>query len=199
MAATVGGSSTGSEPTFGDNFAGMALRDQDGRRFTFDRLQGRIVLVHFIFTGCSTICPVQTRALLEMLGGLSATARAHLHIVSVSLDPLSDSPAALKAYAQRMGMDLSRWSLVTGRPQDIDRIAQSLRLFAPPISASPSRPSQARPASSPLPKPDSHTTRLWLIDPKGRLVQRYPGNPPDRQRLTREIENLDLLHTPAHN
>lgn len=168
------------EPVFGDNFAGMALLDQNGQRFAFEPLKGRIVLVHFIFTGCATICPVQTHALAEMRKGLSPAAQARLHIVSVSLDPLSDSPVVLKAYGQRMGVDFSRWSMVTGRPQDIARLVQSLRLL-----------DTAKPAA----KPEQHTTRLWLIDPKGRLIQHYPGAPPDSQRLRREIENLHTLHT----
>lgn len=192
-----------SEPAFSDNFTGMALLDQEGKSFAFERLKGRIVLVHFVFTGCGTVCPVQTHALVEMRKRLSPRAQARLHIVSVSLDPLSDSPAVLKAYGERMGVDFSRWSMVTGRPQDVERVARNLRLFAPASPASPVSPAgsattapPAAQAKRPL-KPDNHATRLWLIDPKGRLVQHYPGDPPDGQRLAREIDNLHTLHARA--
>lgn len=184
LAAMAVPSAHAAEPTFADNFTGMPLLDQDGRRFSFQRLKGRILLVHFVFTGCSTVCPIQTRALVDMLGGLSPQVRAQLHIVSVSLDPLSDSPAVLKAYGGGLGVDFKHWSMVTGRPPDIERIAQGLRLFKPAA------------ASAPQPKTrqaNDHATRIWLVDQQGRLLQRYPGDPPDVKRLQREITSLLAL------
>ena len=171
------------DPAFSDNFHGMPLLDQDGRRFSFQRLQGRVLLVHFIYTGCSTACPLQTRALVEMLPRLAPPARQRLHIVSVSLDPLADSPAVLKAFGRRMGVDFADWSMVTGRPNDIEQVAKALRLFG-----------GTPPPGHPAPKqPDNHATRLWLVDTMGRLIQRYPGDPPDTRRLAREITQLATL------
>lgn len=171
---------TAREPAFSDNFRGMPLLDQDGKRFDFQRHKGRILLVHFIYTGCSTACPLQTRALVEMLPRLASPVRQRLHIVSVSLDPLSDSPAALKAFGQRMGVDFAHWSMVTGRPSDMERVAKALRLFG-------GTPLPGHPAPK---QPDNHATRIWLADARGRLLQRYPGDPPDTPRLVREITEL---------
>lgn len=169
-------------PGFYANFRGMKLLDQDGRRFDPTALLGRTVLVNFVFTGCSTICPVQTQALGQVPRALPPAVRQRFRLVSVSLDPLNDSPEVLKAYALRMGVDLPGWRFVTGRPQDIDRVSDALRLFRP---------------GPDVRRPDDHSTGLWMIDRSGQLRLRYDGNPPDTQRLLREIPVLDQLSAPS--
>ena len=161
---------------FPRNFEGMPLVDQDQRRFSFQALQGRVLLVHFVYTGCSTTCPLQTLELAKVQRALSAADAPRVHFVSVTLDPLGDTPAALKAFALRMSADLSRWSFVTGRPADIGRVAERLRLFR----------AGGR-------QPDDHATALWLVDGRGRLLQRLPGHPPDKLRLVRELQAMAAL------
>jgi len=166
--------------SFYSNFRGMKLIDQDGRPLAWQALQGRFVLVNFVFTGCSTICPMQTRALVDMHQRLTAGLRPKVRQLSISLDPLSDSPEVLKAFARRMGADLPHWRFATGRPEDIERLADSLKLFRPGPDTR---------------KPDDHSTALWLVDPAGMLRFRYSGNPPDAARLVREIGVLDQMRS----
>lgn len=163
---------------FARNFDGLRLVDQAGRPFSFEPLEGRVLLVNFVFTGCSTVCPVQTRWLAEVQASLPAEARAGVHFVSVSIDPLADTPAVLKAYAQRLGVDTAHWSFVTGPVADIDRVAARLRLFRPDATAR---------------RPDDHTTALWLVDARGRLMQRLAGQPPDTRRVRDELLALRSL------
>lgn len=181
-AALVPGLPTANErdPTaFATNFDGMALTDQEGRPFTFRAVAGQVLLVNFVFTGCSTTCPVQTRVLADVLRAQPAVGSgARLRFVSISLDPLNDSPPVLKAYANSMGADLGRWSFVTGRPADIEQISERLRLFRPGETTR---------------RPDDHATTLWLVDARGRLMLRLNGNPPDPTRLARELQALRAL------
>ena len=165
---------------FSANFAGTRLLDQDGRSFEAPDLLGKVVLYDFIYTGCSSTCPVQTHALAELQRGLPAGVRERVHFVSVSLDPLGDTPATLKRYALRMGADLSRWSFLTGRPADVEALSGRLRLFRPGAPAALAE----------------HATSLWLVDSAGRLVQRYAGNPPDTARLARELGALSRAAQP---
>jgi protein SCO1/2 len=164
--------------SFYSNFRGMQLQDQDGRRFDPAVLLGRTVLVNFVFTGCSTVCPVQTSALAQVQRTLPLNVRSRVRLLSVSLDPLGDTPQRLKAFALSMGVDLSGWSFVTGRPNDIERVSDALRLFRP---------------SPDVRKPEDHATGLWMIDRSGQVRLRYDGNPPDVKRLLREIPVLDEL------
>lgn len=158
---------------FARNFDNMKLLDQDGRHFSFGALKGKVLLVNFVFTGCSAICPIQTRALAEVQRALPEGLRKGIYFVSVSIDPLSDTPAALKAFALRLGADLSRWSFVTGLPTDLDRLAARLRLFRPGVK-----------------QPDDHSTSMWLVDAQGRMVVRLSGSTPDQPRLVRELSAL---------
>lgn len=120
----------------------IEVLDQNGQRHRFvsDLLQGEAVAINFIFTGCATVCPPQTALLRAARERLGAQAR-DVRFISISVDPRSDSPRELSAYAQRFGIDANarpRWSFVTGRPQDIERLlaAFDIRAGAPQSHAS---------------------------------------------------------------
>lgn len=165
--------------SFYDNFVGMHLLDQAGRPLRLHGLRGKVVLFNFIFTACSTVCPVQVLALRQMLQQMPTTLRAQLHLVSVSLDPLGDTPQSLKAFAKRYEVDHATWSFVTGKPADIERLAETLALF------------RGGKGKAPL---EDHSTALWLADAHGALVMRYAGNPPDAPRIAREMAALVALN-----
>lgn len=61
---------------------------------------GRPVLVNFIYTTCFGICPISSQTFAQFQSRLGAEA-AHVHLVSVSIDPEEDTPAVLRAYARK--------------------------------------------------------------------------------------------------
>jgi protein SCO1/2 len=86
------------------------------------------VMVNFIFTTCSTICPVMVRVFADVPSRLGAAAK-ELRMVSISIDPENDTPAQLKAYAKSMGAD-KRWSFLTGRVQDINSVQRAFGTYS---------------------------------------------------------------------
>lgn len=70
------------------------------------------VALNFVFTTCSAICPIQSRVFAE----LQQKAGPGLRLLSISLDPLNDTPAQLRAYASRFGAG-GGWRFYTGTPQ----------------------------------------------------------------------------------
>jgi protein SCO1 len=60
---------------------------------------GRPVVLSFIYTSCTTVCPLTSATLAELQKKLGA-ARDTVHIVSISIDPEYDTPARLHAYAK---------------------------------------------------------------------------------------------------
>ncbi len=88
--------------------------------FYSDLVKDRAVAVNFIFTECSTICPV-SGALFASLQ--KQTARG-VHFISVSIDPETDTPKRLAAWSGRFrtGGD---WTLVTGSRGAIDEIVKA--------------------------------------------------------------------------
>jgi protein SCO1/2 len=98
---------------------------QDGTQVHFyrDLVQGRVVVVNFIFTSCTTICPTMgaTFARVQALLG----SRKDVALLSVSIDPANDTPERLAAWSRRLGGGPG-WTLVTGRSPDISEILKSL-------------------------------------------------------------------------
>ena len=92
----------------------VTMLDQRGRKVAFDKAldDGRPVILNFIFTSCTTICPVMTQIFVQVQAKL-ATELDKLHMVSVSIDPEHDTPARLLAYTKehRAG---AQWDFYTG-------------------------------------------------------------------------------------
>ncbi len=84
---------------------------------------GKPLILNFIFTSCTAICPVMSVTLSAVQSALGAEHR-RLRIVSISIDPEYDTPARLKDYAarHRAGPD---WHLLTGDKQVILEVARA--------------------------------------------------------------------------
>jgi len=101
-----------------------ALVDQAGHPVSSAALRGSVLLVDFIFTRCSGPCPVLTSRHVRLQRELSPELRARTHFVSISLDPVRDTPEALRAYAEARGADLEDWSFLTGEPDAVAAVVQ---------------------------------------------------------------------------
>ena len=92
----------------------VALVRSDGARVRLaqELADGRPVLLNFIYTTCTTICPVMSQAFAEVQTRLGPDA-AKVRMISVSIDPEEDTPAHLAQYAQRFRAG-PQWSFYTG-------------------------------------------------------------------------------------
>jgi protein SCO1/2 len=102
--------------------------------FYSDLVQGRVVVMNFIFTSCTTVCPTMgaTFARVQRLLG-----NRNVAMISVSIDPNVDTPERLATWSKRVGAKPG-WTLVTGAKSDVDRLLKALGLFtADPASHSP--------------------------------------------------------------
>jgi protein SCO1/2 len=106
--------------------------NQDGKqlRFSSEVLGNRIAVIDTIFTACTTICPVSGANFESLSKKLGDRLGRDVVLVSVSVDPLNDTPEHLKAWGAKFHADRG-WTLVTGNKPDIDRLLKSLGLFAP--------------------------------------------------------------------
>lgn len=92
----------------------VTLVREDGRSVALrDELDdGRPVVLSFIYTTCTTICPLTSMTLAEVQRRLG-TGRDKVHLVSISIDPEQDTPARLRDYASRFGAG-PEWQHYTG-------------------------------------------------------------------------------------
>lgn len=102
----------------------IRLTDQDGRGVDISGLgTTHPVAVNFIFTTCTTICPVMSASFVRLEGALGEKI-GDLQLVSISIDPEYDTPEVLKRYAEQFGAG-PRWSLLTGDATDVTTALQS--------------------------------------------------------------------------
>ena len=108
----------------------VPVLDQEGASLHFysDLVQGRVVAVNFLFTNCTTICPPLGVTFAKLRKLLGERAGRDVHLISVSVDPVNDTPARLKAWASKFGFGPG-WSLVTGKPDDITRLLKALGAY----------------------------------------------------------------------
>ncbi len=85
------------------------------------------VALNFIFTTCTTICPVMTATFAKMRQQLGTEADKLL-MVSISIDPEQDTPAALQAYAKRYQAN-PQWQFLTGELEQIIAIQKAFNAY----------------------------------------------------------------------
>ena len=103
----------------------VELLDATGADITLRELldSGRPVALNFIFTTCTTICPVMTVTFAQMQQVLGPDAE-RVHLVSISIDPQYDRPAILEAYARQFRAG-DNWTFLTGDTGDIVSVLRS--------------------------------------------------------------------------
>ncbi len=116
----------------------VPVLDQEGRplRFYSDLVQGRVVAMNFLFTNCTTICPPLGATFGKLRQLLGERAGRDVHLISVSVDPTTDTPERLKAWAQKFGSGAG-WTLVTGAREDITRLLKALGAYTASITDHP--------------------------------------------------------------
>ncbi len=73
---------------------------------------GRPVVLNFIFTTCETTCPLSSQTFSAFQSKLGSE-RAHVHMMSISIDPEQDTPERLRAYAKKFHAG-PQWQHYTG-------------------------------------------------------------------------------------
>lgn len=109
--------------------ADFQLTDRTGRPVSRKDLEGKIVVVDFFFASCAEQCLVLGQRMAEVHRLLGDA--ADVRLLSLTVDPRSDTPQALARYAPRFTTDTNRWWFVTGdKPALYDLIRHSFLLPA---------------------------------------------------------------------
>ena len=105
----------------------VEVLDQNGNALHFysDLIKGKTVAINFIFTNCTTICPPLAATFARVQKDLGDKAGRDVHFISVSVDPLTDTPERLKAFGAKFKAG-DGWTFVTGDKQEIDKLLNAL-------------------------------------------------------------------------
>jgi len=109
----------GAAPVVLGTLPAFTLTDQRGQPFGTRELTGKVWVADFIFTACQEACPLLSQKMAEV-GRRAHKLGPDFHLVSISVDPARDAPAALAAYGARYGANPISWSFLTGPAEAIE-------------------------------------------------------------------------------
>lgn len=149
----------------GDAVPDAPFVDQDGRQTTFGAFKGKTVVLTFIYTSCPlpTFCPLMDRNFAALQRRFKDDpALKNVHLVTISFDPATDTPAVLKKHAEGLQANFKTWTFLTGKVDDIDRFGAAFGLVVTRAENDP--------------RDITHTLRTAIVGADGRLVKVYTGN-----------------------
>lgn len=111
------------------NLPALPLTDSSGATVNIAQLldTDRPTVVNFIFTSCTTICPVMSATFMQAQKHLGMDAQ-QIQWISISIDPEYDTPGRLHGYAQRFDAG-PNWHFLTGTLDDIVAVQKSFAVY----------------------------------------------------------------------
>jgi cytochrome oxidase Cu insertion factor (SCO1/SenC/PrrC family) len=108
-------------------FPNLVLRTQDDMPVHFydDLLKGKVVLINFLFTNCQGVCSPMTANLARAQSYLAEHLDKEVVMISISVDPLTDTPEVLRKYAEKFKIK-SGWYFLTGEKKNVDWVLYKL-------------------------------------------------------------------------
>ena len=157
----------------------FSLTDENGRAVTRAELEGKILVVSFLFTSCSLTCPEVTKRMAEIQ---RFTAKdADVRLVSLTVDPRTDTPTVLTKWGERFGADTNRWLFLTGEKSVLHGlIAKSF------LAQDNSDPFNSMPGNF------TGTERIAVVDKHGRTRIYFDGLRPETPAAV--VAEITKLH-----
>ena len=145
----------------GDLLPPFALYDQDGNIITAEYFDGSATVLNFIFTRCSVaeMCPASTNKMKRLQELVQKTKIKHVRFLSITLDPLYDSPGILKQYAQAYGLDEENFRLGTAGKGVIRDLTRQFGIL---------RKNDEK-------QTIDHTMRTFLVNARRQIIYQVPG------------------------
>lgn len=137
----------------------FTLTERSGRPVTRAELAGQTLIVNFVHTSCSITCFQVNQRMSKLQETLAG--RDDIRLISISVDPQTDTPAVLTKFAEQFKADPNRWLFLTGPQTAVDTLVEGSFYQRPP----------GAPRSALL----AATDRIWLVDDTGRVRQRFNG------------------------
>ena len=151
------------------------LTSEAGQPFGSEQLRGKVWVADFIFTSCPTVCPKLTKRMAELQQRGRNLGEA-FHLVSFTVDPESDTPEKLAAFAREYHPNPRRWTFLTGPLGDVEttvikgfKIAMGKEEVAPGLFSV------------------FHGERFVLVDAKGSIRGYYENSDESLDDLMRDV------------
>lgn len=156
----------------------FSFTNQDGKPFTNEDMKGKVAVVNYFFTTCTSVCPRMNNNIKTHYDALKDN--PDVLFVSLTSDPQRDSVPVLKRYADSMQVNTAQWQFLTGRKDSLYKTARySFRIDDPDNFVTNESVDFL------------HTQFVALVNRKGEVVKIYDGlKPSELKTLDKDIENL---------
>jgi len=133
------------------------LIDQTGKGFHLEHLKGKAALITFLYTNCTTVCPILMTKFLGIQKALENRVGRDLRFVTITVDPERDTPKELRRFAAKWKVGPPGWTFLTGSPKEIARVAKDYGVAYRKLSDG----------------EIEHSNITFLVDRKGMLKSAY--------------------------
>lgn len=159
------------------------LINQNNQKIEFPtQFKGKILVVSYIFTNCTDICPCTINNMRLIQERLEQEKINNVEFITISFDPTQDSPAVLKNFAELRELNLSNWEFVTGDKSTIDSLIKKANIY---IIEDDSAASDKQEKIYYI-----HTDRVQLFDKTGKVRKNYKGSEINIEEIVSDIKHL---------
>jgi len=152
----------------------FALVSQQSAELSLESLRGKVVVVAFIYTLCSDVCPMLTDKMARVQDALGEAFGRDVAFVSITFDPERDTLEALRDYAEVFSANPTGWYFLTGAPAVVREVTRRYGVVT-------------------FPGADGavdHNLLTSLIDRRGRMRVQYAGYRFDPDEMEQDLRAL---------
>ena len=147
---------------------------QDGEQIELKQLKGKVLAMVMIYTSCQAACPRLVADMRNIENQIPTDKKKDVQYVFVSIDPKTDTPERLTAFAKENQMEDDKWLFLRGTEDDTREFAAVLAVNYKKIS----------------PMDFSHSNIISVFDQGGELVHQQEGLGVDNKETVQAIIDL---------
>lgn len=149
-----------SQAVIGATVGEHALYDRAGNRVMLSSYLGKPLLVSFVYTGCTQVCPLTTKMLANAVANAQrALGGGRFQVLTIGFNLPYDTPAAMADFARRLGVSSPDWDFMTADAASVARLAREFGFDFRATAGG-----------------FDHITQLTLVDGRGRIVRQIYGD-----------------------
>lgn len=163
-----------SQSVIGTRVADYAFTDSRSRTVRLSDYRGKPLLVTFVYTGCSQVCPTTVRFLHRAIGeARSALGQDGFAVATIGFNQPFDTPQAMHAFAAQHGIADPNWDFLSPAPGTIGALTREFGFtwYA-------------------TPKGFDHVTQVTVLDAEGRIYRQIYGDSFDVPMLIEPLKQL---------
>ena len=163
-----------SQSVVGQQVADYTLLDRNGQAVRLSSYRGKPVLVSFIYTGCSEICPATTQFLAKAVKYMQKALGADsFQVLTIGFNAPWDSPQAMRDFASRQNIKLPHWEFLSADAATMKNLTRDLGFrYAYSVAGF------------------DHISQLTLLDQEGKIYRQIYGDKFDLPQMGEPLKKL---------